>query len=253
MTFSRDEFLGGKVVVRQPVAGYRAGADPVFLAAAVAAKPGERVLELGCGSGVALLCLAARVPGLALTGVERNPEAAELARENFALNAGLDTGSREIVTADLAQLPDGVTATGFHHVIANPPFFDRNDGSKSVDAGREAGRGEETPLATWIDVAVRRLLPKGTLTLVHRAERLPQCLAALDGRMGGASVLPLVARAGRPAKSMILRAKKGSKTPFRIESPFVLHEGDHHEKDGDSYTTAAQAVLRKGEALPLGR
>ena len=72
-----DAFLGGRLTIRQPVRGYRAGADPVFLAAAVAAKPGERVLELGCGVGTALLCLGARVAGLDLTGVERQGDLAD--------------------------------------------------------------------------------------------------------------------------------------------------------------------------------
>ena len=57
-----DAFLGGRLVLRQPARGYRAGADAVMLAAACSARAGERVLELGCGAGAALFCLGARVP-----------------------------------------------------------------------------------------------------------------------------------------------------------------------------------------------
>lgn len=60
---SHDQFLGGRLMVAQPKTGYRAGVDPVLLAASVPAVRGESVLELGCGVGVASLCLAARVPG----------------------------------------------------------------------------------------------------------------------------------------------------------------------------------------------
>lgn len=247
MTFTQDDFLGGRLKVRQPVTGYRAGADPVFLAAAVPAVAGERVLELGCGSGVALLCLMSRVPGLTAVGVERNKPAAQLARENIAANGV----KAQIVTADVAGLPGEVTATGFHHVMTNPPFFDRGKGSQAADAGREEGRGQDTPLSTWIDVALRRLLPGGTLTLIQRAERLPDCLAALDERVGSTAVMPLVPRAGRSAKLVVLQAKKGARGTFRIKSPFVLHEGDRHTADGNSYTAAARGILRDGRPLSL--
>lgn len=247
MTFTEDDFLGGRLKVRQPAVGYRAGADPVFLAAAVPAVPGERVLELGCGSGVALLCLMSRVPGLTAVGVERSKTSARLARENIAANGA----KARIVTADVAGLPGEVSATGFHHVMTNPPFFDRSKGSRATDAGREEGRGQDTPLSTWIDVALRRLLPGGTLTLIQRAERLPDCLATLDERVGSTAVMPLVPRAGRSAKLVVLQSKKGARGAFQIKSPFVLHDGDRHTADSDSYSAAARGILRDGLALPL--
>jgi len=83
---SYDQFLGGRLTVAQPKTGYRAGVDPVLLAASVPAGRGESVLELGCGVGVASLCLAARVPGLKITGVEIQPDAAILAAQNAQHN-----------------------------------------------------------------------------------------------------------------------------------------------------------------------
>jgi len=83
---SYDQFLGGRLTVAQPKTGYRAGVDPVLLAASVPAGRGESVLELGCGVGVASLCLAARVPGLKITGVEIQPDAAILDAQNAKHN-----------------------------------------------------------------------------------------------------------------------------------------------------------------------
>lgn len=243
---TEDAFLGGRLTLRQPKHGYRSGADPVFLAAAVPASSGQSVLELGCGAGAALFCLMARVPGLDATGVERDRAAADLARGNADAN-GLPA---DIVTADIAGLPDTLRAQSFDHVFANPPFFDRTQGSRA-DGSREAGRGEETPLSLWVDTAIRRLKPGGTLTLIQRADRLPDCLSALDDRIGDTLVLPLAARRGRSAKLMILHAKKGAKGPFRLAAPLVLHDGDRHEKDGDSYSTMARAILRDGAPLTL--
>ena len=240
-----DAFLGGRVSISQPAAGYRAGADPVLLAAAVSARPGQSVLELGCGVGVAMLCLSARVSGLRVTGIERDETAVRLAHENLSRN-GLEG---EILHADIAAMPPDLRVRSFDHVMANPPFFDRNAGSRARLDTREAGRGLETPLAVWVDTAIRRLVPGGTFTLINRVERLPDCLAALDARVGGVVVKPLAPRAGRLAKLFILQSKKGALGPFRLAAPLILHAGDRHEADGDSYTPEAAAILRDGAAF----
>lgn len=247
MNTTRDAFLGGRLQVHQPAKGYRAGADPVFLAAAVPAKTGQSVLELGCGAGVALLCLMTRVSGLVATGIERVPEMAALARKNLDQN-GLNA---QIAVADIADLPTEIRAASFDHVMLNPPFFDRSRGSVAQNAAREAGRGEETELGVWMDCAVRRLSPSGVLTLIQRAERLPECLAALDDRVGDVVVRPLAPRRGRPAKLIVLQAKKGGRGPFSLRAPFVLHTGDAHVSDGESYSQEARDVLREGAPLPM--
>lgn len=246
---SQDAFLGGNLTLSQPVKGYRAGADPVFLAASVPATSGDTVLDLGCGVGTALFCLMARVPGLVATGVEINPSYANIARQNAA-----DTGfGADIHKGDLTKLPETVRNQSFDHVITNPPFFDRSDGSAADDDGREVARGETVNLTSWMDACTRRMSPKGTLSVVQRAERLPALLSTLDKRLGDIRVLPLVPRTDRPAKLVILQARKGAKGAFQLLPPLVLHKGDRHEKDGDSYSDQAQDILRKGSALSLGR
>jgi tRNA1Val (adenine37-N6)-methyltransferase len=242
---TEDAFLGGRLRVLQPREGYRAATDPVLLAAAVPARPGEAVLELGCGAGVAILCLAARVPGLVLAGVERQPDYAALARAN-AERAGV---ALAVTEADIAALPAALRGQSFAHVIANPPWFDAA-APPARDPGRDAAQRVETPLATWIDTGLRRLAPGGRLSLILPAARLPAALAALEGRAGSV-VLPLAARAGRPAGRVILQARKGGRSPFRLLAPLVLHAGDRHRADGDDFTPEARAVLRDGAALDL--
>lgn len=242
-----DSYLGGRLWISQPRHGFRSGIDAVLLAASVPAQAGQRALELGCGVGVASLCLAARVPGLTVTAVEVQPPYADLARLNVA-RAGLAV---EVVTADLSDLPTGVRGQDFDHVLANPPYFQRSSGTRAEDPGRERAHGEATPLADWIGVAIRRLRPGGCLSLIQRTERLPEILAALGpDRVGAVQVLPLSARVGRPAGLFLLRARKGRKTGFRLLSPLILHEGARHERDAESYTPALTAVLREGAPLP---
>ena len=242
---TRDAFLGGKVMVRQPATGYRAGVDAVFLAAASPVQPGESVLELGCGVGTASFCLAARVPGVEITGIERQPDMAALAKRN----AGEMGVSLSVVTADLSDLPKEVRVRSFHHVIANPPYFDREASLPSPGEAREAAMGEDTPLEIWADVAARRLRPKGWLSMIHRAERLPDLLSAVGARLGSLEVLPLAPRTGRAARLILLRARKDGRAPFRLHPPMTLHAGDRHTHDGEDYTAEITAVLRDGAAL----
>ena len=242
-----DGFLGGRLRVWQPRRGYRAATDPVLLAATVPARPGQTVLELGCGAGVASLCLASRVPGLHLSGLELQPAYAALARGNAARN-GL---SLTVVEGDLTEMPKDLRHS-FDHVIANPPYYPAGGGTGAADPGRERALREETPLSLWIEVAVRRLAPRGILSLILGADRLPDALSALDARMGSTVVLPLQARPGRGAKRVILQSRKGGRAPFRLLAPFVLHEGAQHEGDRDSFTPAAAHILRDGGALSQG-
>ena len=239
-----DGFLGQRLRILQPRRGYRAATDPVLLAAAVPARSGDSVLELGCGAGVASLCLAARVSGLGQSALERQPAYAALARMNADRNGiGLT-----VVEGDLAAMPDGLRHP-FDHVIANPPYFVAGDGTAAGDAGREAAQREETPLAVWIDAATRRLAPGGWLTLIHLAARLPHLLAVMDRRLGSQSVLPLAPRPDRAASRVILRARKGGRAAFRLLAPMVLHDGAAHDADRDSFTPEIRAVLRDGADL----
>ena len=239
-----DAFLGGRLHLLQPRKGYRAGIDPVLLAAATPAKPGETVLELGAGVGTAILCLGARVPGLMLSGIEVQSEYAALARENAARN-GI---SLELHTADLASLPGDLRARQFDHVIMNPPYYAGAARTAAPDAGREAALSG-ADLELWIDTGVRRLSPAGQLTMIHDAAALPALLGALDARVGGVTVLPIAARSGRPARRVLLTCRKGSRSAFRLLPPCVLHDGSAHVADGDDYTDEISDVLRNGARL----
>jgi tRNA1(Val) A37 N6-methylase TrmN6 len=244
---TRDAFLDGRLQVWQPRRGYRAATDPVLLAAFVPARAGERVLELGCGAGVAALCLARRVPGLELHGLELQADYAALARRNAAEN-GIALTVHE---GDLRAPPPALRALSFHHVLANPPFHPASTVTPGSDAGRDrAHREGEADLAAWIDAALRRLAPRGRLVLIHRAGRLADVLAALAGRAGGIEVLPIASRQGRPAARVLVRARKGTNAPLILHAPLVFHDGDAHLADRESYSAEAQAVLRGMSALP---
>jgi tRNA1(Val) A37 N6-methylase TrmN6 len=240
---SDDKFLSGRLRLLQPLKGYRAATDPVLLAAACPATAGESVLDLGCGAGAAALCLGQRVTGLALAGLELQPAYADLARRNAERN-GI---ALEVHEGDLTRMPSALRRD-FDHVIANPPYYHAG-GSPSPVAARARAMQVDTPLAAWVAAATRRLRPGGWLTLICGADGLPEVLAALVPKLGSAAVLPLAPREGRPALRILLQARKGGRAPFRLLAPFVIHHGAAHDGDRESYTSAANAVLRDGADL----
>ena len=237
---TQDRLLGGRIVLAQPKSGLRAAIDPVLLAAAVPARPGTRVLDLGTGSGVASLCLARRVAALQMTGLELQPELAALAQENAALN-GL---AIDIVRGDVAAPP--FAAGAFDHVMANPPFLLAGTGTLPPSRGKRLAVGEgEAALARWVETALTLVKPRGSITFIHRADRLAELLSALGRGAGGTVVFPLWPRQGEPAKRVLVQARRGIATPLRLAAGLVLHEADGR------YTEAAESVLRDAAALPI--
>jgi tRNA1(Val) A37 N6-methylase TrmN6 len=240
---SDDKFLCGKLRLWQPLKGYRAATDPVLLAAACPAEAGQSVLDLGCGAGAASLCLGWRVPGLRLAGLELQADYADLARRNAARN-GI---ALEVAEGDMRDMPRDLRRD-FDHVICNPPYYPPG-GTPSPVAGRAlAMRVEAVAVGEWVSTAARRLRPGGWLTMITGTDALPDLLSAL-GTLGSASVLPLASREGRAARRLILRARKGGRAPFRLLAPFVIHHGASHEGDRESYTPAANEILRTGGDL----
>lgn len=238
---STDQFLGGRLVLRQPVDGYRAGSDPVFLAAAVDALAGESVLDLGSGVGTAGLCLLARVPGIHVTGLELQPQLADLAKENAGQN-GLDR-HYSVVQGCLTSRPPQLRGITFDHVITNPPWYEpgtiRPPRAESKAIGHLEG---EADLVQWLRAAVKYVKPKGRLWLIHRADHLGRILAGLDGlKVGEIRVVPIWPKPDRAAIRVLVTARKDSKAPMELLPGLLAHTDD------GSYTPQAEAILRDGQ------
>jgi tRNA1Val (adenine37-N6)-methyltransferase len=229
-------FLDGRVKAAQPETGFRSGLDAVMLAAAVPAGAGQSALELGAGSGTASLCLAARVSGVTIIGVELNEGLAALARDNAAAN-GADC---RFVAADIFALPPELKCD-FDQVLANPPFH--GEGQVSPDPARAAALMDDGKLGDWLKLGLQRAVSGGFFTAILRADRLNQALAVLPER--GLCAFPLWPRLGEAPKRVIAQVRKGSNAPFALLPGLVLH------RDDGSWTPEADAVLRRGSALAL--
>ncbi|MDJ0993428.1 MAG: methyltransferase domain-containing protein [Dinoroseobacter sp.] len=241
---TRDCFLGGRLQLWQPREGYRAGTDPVLLAAAVPAAQSDTFLELGCGVGTAALCLALRT-GATGVGLELQRDYAELAERN----AGASDLPLEVRVGDVHDMPACLRVRSFHHVFLNPPYFAETAGTPSTDMGRDLALRDRSDLATWISAGAKRLNPKGSLTLIARADRLRDILSGLPDSIGSLKLLPLVAREGRAAKRVLVQGRKDGKAPLTLLAPFMLHDGASHLRDGEDFSDAAKKILRDGAAL----
>lgn len=241
---SDDGLLDGRLRLRQPLAGYRAGSDAVFLAAAVPALAGQQVLDAGCGVGAVAACLAHRVDAVRVTGIEQQPALAALARENAARNGLAERIA--IHVGDIARPPPPITAEPFDHVACNPPFYAAGRAQAARDPGKTAAHIEgAADLSAWLQFCLARLRPGGTLTLIHRTARLADLLAGLAGRAGDIVVFPLWPGAARPAKLVLVQAVKCGRGPSLLSPGLMLHDDD------GGYTSAADDVLRRAAALPL--
>ncbi|HEX6141663.1 MAG TPA: methyltransferase [Geminicoccaceae bacterium] len=241
---TRDGLLGGRLSLVQPADGYRVAIDPVLLAAAVPATPGERVLDAGVGTGAASLCLAARQDEVQIVGLERERDLHRLA----VLNARENGFERRIdlMVGDLMRPPPRLTGASFDHVMTNPPFLDAANATPPSGPRARAHVEDAPGLEPWLMACLRMLRPGGRLTLVHRADRLGDALAALCGRLGDLVVFPLWPRAAdRPAKRILIQGRKGGRGPLRLARGLVLHEAD------GSYTGPAHAILYRGAPLHL--
>ncbi len=241
---SEDTLLGGRVRLYQPTEGYRVATDPVLLAAAVPVRPGEHVLDIGAGTGAASLCLARRVEGCVVTGLELDPELAALCRRSVESN-GLDRAI-DVIVGDLRAPPARLGPASFDHAMANPPWLAENAGSAPHNRQRAGAHVEHgADLVHWVRFAATMLRRGGTLTTVLKAERLGEHLAAYTASgIGEIAVVPLWSkRDGRPAHRVILRGRKDIRAPVSLLPGFVLH------LDDDRYAPEIDMVLRQGAGL----
>ena len=237
-----DTLLGGRVKIAQPADGYRVAVDAVLLAAAIDAGAGERVLDLGCGVGSVSLCLAWRREDLRITGLDREPVFVTYAKANAEAN-GM-AGRVAFLEGDVLN-PLRAMGADFDQVMLNPPYLKAGSATVSAHPLKAAATAEgAATLPDWIGCARGALRPGGILTLIHRADRLGDCLAALRG-FGAIVVLPVHPKADRPAKRILIRARAGTGEPLSILPGFILHEADGR------FTAAADAILRAGHPLAM--
>ena len=243
---TKNKFLGNKLEILQFSEGYRGNMDSVLVAASVAAESGQKVLELGCGNGVALCCLLYRVSGLEVFGVEMDKRAADLCKRNVDLNMFKAT----IFNINIANTIRELKSVSFDHVFMNPPYFKQNSVKKSHTLSSDQAKVESMPLSAWFSVAKNRCKPNGKITIIQRVERLPDIINCLNGYFGQVTVQPISSFKDTSPKTVIVQATKTSGAAFKLLAPKIVHR-----RDGISgkvvYEDEFKKILRYGHPLQL--
>ncbi|PZQ65788.1 MAG: methyltransferase [Phenylobacterium zucineum] len=211
--------------------------DAALLAAACDARPDQRVIEAGCGPGAALLAAAHRRPGARFTGIEREAEALSLARENIALNTLSDRV--EALAGDVGQRFAALGLAPFDAALANPPFFDDPTTLRAPAPEKAAAWMADEGLLGWTEFLLKAVREGGTITIVHRADRLADLLGLLAPKAGSFQIRAVHPFADAPAKRVLVRAIKTGKAPLKILPPLVLHE-----RGGAKHRPEVEAILR---------
>ncbi len=234
--------LGGRVRLLQPRGGFRSAIDPILLAAAIPALPGQRALELGCGSGAAALALAARLTEIQVHGLDSAGDLIDLANRSAGLN---NMGGR--VSFSAGDVLRAINGGPFDHVMANPPYLKFDHGHPPADPARRRAVVEGTAtLADWVRAAMAAAGDGGSVTFVHRHDRADELVDLLADGGGDIRLLPLWPKQpGDGAKRVIVQAWKGRDGATRRLDGLILHRAD------GAYTAAAEAVLRDAAALGL--
>ncbi len=243
---SHDALRGGRLGLRQPLKGHRAGSDAILLAAAAPIDGVRRLVDVGAGVGAVGLAILQRMKGASADLVEQDAELAALAEENAAFN-GLQERIR-VVGVDITRTRErraaGLLDAAADLVVTNPPFFDARSVRVSPDARRASAHvfAGAAPLETWIIASLALLRAGGRFIIIHRPEALAQILGAFGRRLGAVAILPIHPQADASAHRILVAGVKGARGPTSLRAGLVLHDQQ------GAFTPHAQAIHR-GEAL----
>ena len=236
---TKDKLLGGRVLLLQPRTGYRAALDSVLLASAIPAVDGDSVMDLGSGVGSASLCLAYRVKGCRIEGIEVQRPLVSLGTQNISLNGFEDR--IKFVLGEVSEVGK-FWKPRFDHVMINPPYLPESRAQPTSNPDRakiEVGIG----LRDWVYAAASVIKDSGTLTFIHRADRLDELLSSVREVAGDISVFPIWPSLGKEARRVIVKGRKGRRGPMKFCAGLVLHDSD------GQYTMSATHILVSGGPL----
>ena len=200
------------------------GMDAVLLSGFARAEKGERTLDLGTGTGIIPLLMAAKTRGESFAALEIQPDMADMAARSVALNS-LEK-KITVVTGDIKEASEIFGRASFDVVTCNPPYMDQSHGLRNPDEPRAIARHEL--LCTFEDVAREAaavLRPGGRFYLVHRPRRLAELICVLKNHRLEPKRMKLVhPYLESEANMVLLEAVRGGGVQLRVEPPLVVYE-----------------------------
>ena len=226
--YTEDTLFDGRIRCLQHRRGYRFSVDAILLSNFIRPKPGDRILDLGCGCGIIPLILAYRWPKVSITGLEIQPDLAVLANKNVILNNW--QGRIEIVPGDLKEIGKYIEPGSFDWVVSNPPY--RRPGSGRVNPGTEQALARHEQAADLISVtkaagwAVRK---RGRSAFIYPASRGASVISELkNAELEPKKMLSIFSYPCSNASLVIIETVKEGGEELMILPPFYIYE----ERDG---------------------
>lgn len=200
------------------------GVDAVLLSDFAKTKPGAKVLDLGTGTGIVPILMAAKTEAEQLVGLEIQPESAEMASRSVALNQLNNRVS--IIEGDVKEAKKLFPAASFHIVTSNPPYMTDHHGLKNENEPKAIARHEiKCSFDDVVSAASYALSPGGKMYLIHRPFRLPEIFTTMKKyglepkRMR--LVYPYV---DKEPNMVLIEAAKGGKPRMTVEKPLIIYE-----------------------------
>lgn len=200
------------------------GMDAVLLSGFANVKKGERVMDLGTGTGIIPILLEAKTEGKEFYALEIQPESADMASRSVKLN-GLEH-KIHIVNGDIKEASSLFEKASFDVVTSNPPYMNDNHGLKNPDLPKAIARHEV--LCTLEDVvreAAKLLRPMGRFYMVHRPHRLSEIISVLkEYKLEPKRMKMVHPFVDREANMVLIEAVRGGKSMMKVEAPIIVYK-----------------------------
>ena len=237
MNYTIDKFLGDKVLLKQSKIGLRGTSDSVLVAALVAARKGETILDVGAGNGIIGCCINARV-SCKITAIELQDSLCNLIKENAKQN----NCSMDLLQHNIFSAKDPLKGKLFHHVVTNPPFYEFCQNTRKNPEQKKAFV-QDFDLKKWLEYCLKHLRAKGSFNIIHRPEALTEILPILARKLGNIEIFPICSKKGEKANRILIRGSLNKKGSLALHFPLIMHTKNNKR------TKFAEKILRFGQAI----
>ena len=218
-----DDLQNGFFII-QGEKSFRYGIDAVLLSGYAKVKTGERVLDLGTGTGILPILLAAKTPGKSFTGLEIQQKSADMAQRSVAMNHLEDRIS--IVQGDIREAVSIFGAASFDVAVSNPPYMIGHHGLTNPDPAVAIARHEI--LCSFRDIVEqtsRVLTDRGRFYLIHRPFRLAEILCILkEYRLEPKRMRLVYPFVDKEPNMVLVEACKNGNPRIQVEKPLIVYE-----------------------------
>lgn len=218
-----DAIAGGRLKILQKAGGYRFSVDALLLAHFVSLQPGDRVLEMGVGSGVVSLLLADRAEEVTLTGIDIQEEAVAMAAKSAAIN-GL-AHKINLRCVDVRHIKSSFSRGTFDVVVANPPYRKIQSGRINANPRKALARHEIAGTCRDFVQAAGYLLQRaGRAFFIYPATRMVELLCSLrEARIEPKRLRLVYSRRQEAGKFVLVEGVNGGREELKVLPPLFIY------------------------------